>query len=225
MKFINQENPISMVTKIKYNFLLITFLCLVLQGCTSQNTKQFGEGLYDLDAIDFTVPLDTLAIKIPYNITLPLTDGYYDKELKKEVVTDTFAYQRKIKGLKSFNDKTNSPLFYFINTDFKTGFVSFYLDRNENFVAFSFFESREKPFDDILNVLRAKYKQYEVSIKEDDQVVDYYGAEKYKWKTNDKIIEMVRTTKESDGKYTCNISVIKSSTDLNKFPVDKINGL
>ena len=225
IQFLNLENPTWRVTKRKHGVFIIAVFCLLLQNCSSQTSKNIGDGVFDLDSIDFTIPLDTLAAKIPYNISGPLEDGHYDKELQKTVITDTFAYQRKIKGLNSYKDESNGRIFYFLNKSFKVDRVDFFLDRDKNFVAFSFFESSETPYDYILTSLKTKYGKYDVVTGEENKVYAYYGGEEYKWETDNRVIKLVRTIKKSGGTYTCNISVVKSDVDLTKFPVDKILSL
>ncbi len=136
----------------------ILFITTFFTSCNSQiaNPKSLGKRILDLDKITFDENIDTLFSKVKHR-KLPITDGYYDKEKKKTVTTDTLAFDIRI------SKKTpNQPLFYFLDKNFTEDYlVSIYTDKKNNFRAFSFSDFRKEPYDNILK----KYRRSMVNIR------------------------------------------------------------
>ena len=200
---------------LKQNIFIVIITVLFI-SCTAQETnpKYIGNEILDLDKITFNESIDTLFSKVLHR-KLPITDGYYDVINKKTVITDTLAFDVRI------SKKTpNQPLFYFLDKKFTEDYlVDFYTDSENNFKAISFSSLRKESYNDVLNMMRNKYKKHEVYIKKQKKL-EIANTKAYQWETENKIIVMYLTDKDSEGDYICGISVLKK--EKNMFNINQV---
>lgn len=191
-------NKVNLITLCMF----VNFLC----GCTAQQNEnpqylEGNNGSFDLDRISFNEDLNILFSKVPHNIIAD-KQSHYDKELNKEVVTDTVAFIYRVQSKARTDEMFNFGIYEVPADDV----VSFYQTKDGKFgyVSLSIYLS-ETELENLLYDIQKRHEKH-----------SYIERDAFQ---NSKLIQYVERHKKTTISYLTN----KSSVNEDKEYYMKIN--
>ncbi|MDO6811225.1 hypothetical protein Q4603_21590 [Zobellia galactanivorans] len=199
----------------KTSLILVPFILFLCSCHTQNNPKYIGleYGTLNLDNISFNENIDTLFSKIPY---IRFTKTSNDLFRASNIDNDTLAFEYRVK-----KENQSKQLYYFLHEDLSDEMISFYSDKYKNLKAISFLISTKKKPIEIVDKIRKKYSDKEISLVP-DKTLEMFNTKRLQWETDEKKFAINYSDTPVDGEFIIGLTIVKADIDPKEFPINNM---